>query len=214
MALFENRVDAGRQLAERLSASFTNEDIFILALPRGGVPVAFEVAKKLHAPMTVFLVRKLGLPGEEELAMGALAENGVTVMNERIVEEYNISQSQIDSVVRKETEELKRRLRVYREDQQLPDLRDKIVILVDDGIATGSTAQAAVKALRHLSPKKLILAAPVAAEDALEMLSPLVDETCCLSSPAVFFGIGQFYEDFSQTTDEQVLTLLGRSARK
>jgi putative phosphoribosyl transferase len=214
MALFENRVDAGRQLAERLSVSVKNEDVLILALPRGGVPVAFEVAQKLHAPMTVFLVRKLGLPGEEELAMGALAENGVILMNERIVEEYSISQSQIDSVVRRETEELQRRLRVYREDLQLPDLRDTTVILVDDGIATGSTAQAAIKALRILKPKKLILATPVAAEDALEMLSPLVDEICCLSSPAVFFGIGQFYEDFSQTTDEQVLTLLGSAAQK
>jgi len=210
--LFRDRTEAGRLLTARLEKYAGKPDVMVLALPRGGVPVAFEVAKALHAPMDVFVVRKLGIPGHEELAMGAVATGGVRVLNDQVVHVLGIPDYVIAAVVDWETEELKRRERLYRGDRPPPDVRGKTVILVDDGLATGSTMLAAVQALRQQGPARIVVAVPVAAPDTCELLKAHVDEVVCAATPEPFYAVGLWYQDFSQTTDEEVRELLGRSA--
>ncbi|NLG49018.1 MAG: phosphoribosyltransferase [Chloroflexi bacterium] len=212
MAFFQNRVDAGRQLAQRLMAEYGNRsDVVVLALPRGGVPVAFEVAQQLRAPMDVFLVRKLGVPGQEELAMGAIATGGVRVVNPGVVRSLGISEEAIEAVAAQEQRELARRERAYRGDHPALDVRERVAILVDDGLATGASMRAAVTAVRLQKPSKVVVAVPVAAPDTCRSLEPLVDEIICLETPAPFFGVGAWYRDFSQLTDDQVRALLERA---
>jgi predicted phosphoribosyltransferase len=212
--LFRDRTEAGRLLAARLEKFAGKPDVMVLALPRGGVPVAFEVARALHAPMDVFIVRKLGVPGHEELAMGAVASGGVRVLNDHVVAGLGIPEYVIDAVVNWETEELKRRERLYRGDRPPADVRGKTVILVDDGLATGSTMLAAVQALRQQGPARIVVAVPVASPDTCELMKAYVDEIVCAATPEPFYAVGLWYEDFSQTTDEEVRELLARSGAK
>ena len=210
--LFPDRTEAGRLLAARLEKYAGKPDVIVLALPRGGVPVAYEVARALHAPMDVFVVRKLGIPGQEELAMGAVATGGVRVLNDQVVRGLGIPDYVIDAVVDWETEELKRRERVYRGDRPPPGVRGGTVILVDDGLATGSTMLAAVRALRQQGPARIVVAVPVASPDTCELLKAHVDEVVCAATPEPFYAVGLWYRDFSQTTDEEVRELLQRAA--
>jgi putative phosphoribosyl transferase len=210
--VFNDRVEAGQVLAERLKHYADRLDVIVLALPRGGVPVAYEVAKALHAPMDVFIVRKLGIPGYEELAMGAVASGGARVLNDQVVRGLSIPDSVIDAVANWELRELERRERLYRGNRPPPDVRGKTVILVDDGLATGSTMLAAVQALRKLGPARIVVAVPVASLDTCELLNEYVDETVCATTPEPFYAVGLWYRDFSQTTDEEVRELLERSA--
>ena len=210
--LFRDRTEAGRLLAARLEQYAGKPDVMVLALPRGGVPVAYEVARALPAPMDVFIVRKLGVPGQEELAMGAVATGGVRVLNDQVVKGLGIPEYMIDAVVKWETEELKRRERLYRGDRPPPDVRGKTVILVDDGLATGSTMLAAARALRQQGPARIVVAVPVAAPDTCQLLKADVDEVVCAATPEPFYAVGLWYRDFSQTTDEEVRELLERSA--
>jgi predicted phosphoribosyltransferase len=210
--VFRDRTEAGRQLAQQLAGYANRPDVLVLALPRGGVPVAFEVAKALHAPLDVFLVRKLGVPGHEELAMGAVATGGVRVLNEPVVRALRIPQYVIDAVAAWEEQELARRERLYRGDRPPPDVRGRTVVLVDDGLATGSTMQAAVKALRQQQPAKIVVAVPTASPEACDALKLETDEVICAVTPQPFYAVGLWYEDFSQTTDEEVRELLARSA--
>jgi predicted phosphoribosyltransferase len=209
---FRNRIEAGRQLARQLTHYVNHPDILVLALPRGGVPVAFEVAKALNAPLDVFLVRKLGVPGHEELAMGAVATGGVRVVNEQVVRALGIPQYVIDAVAAWEEQELGRREQVYRGTRPPPDVRGKTVILVDDGLATGSTMQAAVKASREQQPGRIVVAVPTASPEACEALKQEADEVICAVTPQPFHAVGLWYEEFTQTTDEEVRELLARSA--
>jgi putative phosphoribosyl transferase len=177
-------------------------------LPRGGVPVGFEVARELHVPLDIFTVRKLGTPGQEELAMGAIAPGGVREINRDVVEALMISHETIERVARRELVELERRERAYRGTRPRPEIRDKIVIVVDDGLATGASMRAAVHALRQMSPGKIIVAVPVGAVDTCRELAKLADEIICLNKPEPFYGVGGWYEDFSQTSDDEVRELL------
>jgi predicted phosphoribosyltransferase len=207
---FRNRTDAGRQLGEKLAAYADRPDILVLALPRGGVPVAFEVARALGAPLDVFLVRKLGVPGYEELAMGAVATGGVRVLNNEIVSGLGISEHEIDAVVAGEMQELVRRDRLYRGDRQPPDVGGRTVILVDDGLATGATMRAAVQALKRQQPARIVAAVPTASPDTCQMLKAEADDVVCAMTPEPFFAVGHWYEDFTQTTDDEVRELLAR----
>lgn len=209
---FEDRTEAGKLLAARLTEYAGRRDTIVLALPRGGVPVAFEIARALSAPLDVFLVRKLGLPGQEELAMGAIATGGVMVLNRDVVAHFAIPQRIIDKVARQEQPELERRERLYRGDRPAPELRGVTVILVDDGLATGSTMRAAIAALKKLEPGRIVVAVPVSPQSAVEELEKEVDEVVCLFTPEPFDGVGRWYEDFSQTTDQEVRSLLDRAA--
>ena len=206
--LFRDRADAGRQLAARLKPYAGTPDVMVLALPRGGVPVAYEVARALHAPMDVFIVRKLGVPGQEELAMGAVATGGVRVLNHQVVNALGIPDYVIDAVAKWETDELKRREQLYRGHRPPPNVRGKTVILVDDGLATGSTMLAAVRALREQGPARIVVAVPVASPDTCELLKTHVDEVVCAATPEPFYAVGFWYRDFAQTTDEEVRELL------
>jgi predicted phosphoribosyltransferase len=188
--------------------------VIVLGLPRGGVPVAFEVAQRLGAPLDVFVVRKLGVPGFEELAAGAIASGGVRVLNEDVVRALPNAEQAIESVTARETAELERREQKYRDGRPAPELRDRIVILVDDGLATGATMRAAVKALRHSGTAKIVVAVPVGPPDTCREVEHEADETVCLSTPEFFQAVGQYYEDFSQTTDEEVRELLARGAQQ
>jgi len=208
--MFQDRHDAGQALAIQLRKYADRSDTLVLALPRGGVPVGYEVAQALKAPLDVFMVRKLGVPGHEELAFGAIASGGARVLNDRVIRGLGLSQTAIDEVTAEETRELSRRERVYRDDQPLPSIRDKIVILVDDGLATGSTMRAAVKALRGLGPERIVVAVPVGAPETCSDLASEADEVVCATQPERFQAVGQWYSDFSQTTDEEVRILLGR----
>ena len=205
---FRNRTDAGRQLAEKLAAYADRGDVLVLALPRGGVPVAFEVAQALGAPLDVFVVRKLGVPGYEELAMGAVATGGVRVLNDEIVRDLGISDHEIDAVVARELHEVARRERLYRGDHPPPDVAGRTVILVDDGLATGATMRAAVAALRQQQPARIVIAVPTASPDTSEALKAEVDHVVCAVTPEPFFAVGHWYEDFTQTTDDEVRELL------
>jgi putative phosphoribosyl transferase len=209
--LFSDRAEAGRVLAEQLRHHAGRPDVIVLALPRGGVPVAYEVAKALHVPLDIFVVRKLGIPGHEELAMGAVATGGVRVLNDQVIKGLSIPGYVIDAVANWELRELARRERLYRGDRPPPEVRGKTVILVDDGLATGSTMLAAVQALRKLGPARIVVAVPVAAPDTCELLKEYVDETVCAATPEPFYAVGLWYRDFSQTTDEEVRELLERS---
>jgi putative phosphoribosyl transferase len=212
--LFQNRIEAGKLLAVELAKYANRKDVIVLGLPRGGVPVAFEVAKRLNAPLDVFVVRKLGVPGHRELAMGAIATGGVRVLNERVVEELGISEETIDAVAAEEHQELKRREVAYRGHVASPEIRGKTVILVDDGIATGSTMRAAVLALRKQHPAHLIVAVPTAAASSCHELRHQVDELVALMVPEEFYAVGQWYEDFSQTSDAEVTRLLEQAGHR
>jgi predicted phosphoribosyltransferase len=208
MYTFTNRAEAGHLLAQKLAAYRNDPAVCVLALPRGGVPVAFEIAKALHAPLDVFVVRKLGVPGQSELAMGAIASGGVRVLNEDVVESLRIPEHVIEAVTAREEEELRRREAAYRGDQVGLDLHNRIAILVDDGIATGATMRAAVSALARQNPMRTVVAVPVAPPDACEMLAEIVDEVVCLIRPYWMGGVGAWYEDFRPVADQQVRELL------
>jgi predicted phosphoribosyltransferase len=210
--VFRDRREAGRLLAAKLAAYANRPEVLVLALPRGGVPVGFEVARALKAPLDVFIVRKLGVPGHEELAMGAVATGGVRVLNDEIVSALRIPEYVIDKVTAKEQQELARRERLYRGNRPAPDVRGRVVILVDDGLATGATMLAAIKALRQQQPARIVVAVPTAAPETCEELKAEVDDVICAVTPRPFHGVGLWYEDFSQTTDEEVRNLLSLSA--
>jgi putative phosphoribosyl transferase len=210
---FRDRYEAGRLLADRLAAYAGQPDVLVLALPRGGVPVGYEVARALRAPLDVFLVRKLGVPGHEELAMGAVATGGVRVLNEEIVSALRVPDSVIDDTTAREREELARRERLYRGDRPPPDVRDRKAILVDDGLATGATMHAAIAALRRQQPARIVVAVPTASPDICHALRAEVDEVVCAITPEPFHAVGLWYEDFSPTTDDEVRELLARAAR-
>ena len=205
---FVDRSEAGERLGARLTVFAGRQDVTVLALPRGGVPVAFEIARALSAPLDVFLVRKLGVPGQEELAMGAIASGGVTIVNRDVVDHLAIPQTTIDAVARREQQELERRELLYREKRPAPEVKGMTVILVDDGLATGSTMRAAIAALKKLEPGRIVVAVPVAPPSAVKDLEMEVDEVVCVFSPEPFDGVGRWYLDFSQTTDQEVRNLL------
>lgn len=213
MMQFRNRIEAGQQLAKKLAKYANHPDVLVLALPRGGVPVGYEVAQALNAPLDVFVVRKLGVPGHEELAMGAIASGGVRVLNGEVVESLDIPDDVIDAVAARELRELERRERAYRDDRPAPDVQGRTVILVDDGIATGSTMKAAIEALRQLEAGRIVVAVPTAALSTVREMRRDVDDLVAVMTPADFSGVGQWYEDFSQTTDEEVRDLLERASR-
>jgi putative phosphoribosyl transferase len=210
--LFKDRTAAGQVLAKELAAYTNRSDVLILALPRGGVPVAFEVAKALKAPLDVFLVRKLGVPGQEELAMGALASGGVRVLNDEVVAGLGLSETIINKVAEKEQQELERRERLYRDDRPAPDLHGRTVILVDDGLATGATMRAAVRALQQQQPAQLVVGVPVSSPETCQEFQTEVDDIVCARTPRPFHSVGLWYDDFSQTTDDEVRDLLHSAA--
>jgi putative phosphoribosyl transferase len=211
---FRDRTEAGKLLAAKLGRYASRTDVLVLALPRGGVPVAFEVARALNAPLDLFLVRKLGVPGHEELAMGAIASGGGRVLNDEVVEHLRISDELINAVVAEEELELERRERAYRGERPMPAVDGRTVILIDDGVATGSTMRAAVAALRQKSPAHLVVAVPTAAASTASELRAEVDDFVAVIEPEEFFAVGQWYENFSQTTDAEVRALLERAAQR
>jgi predicted phosphoribosyltransferase len=208
MGLFKNREDGGRELARQLTDYAGRPDVLVLGLPRGGVPVAAEVARSLGAPLDIFLVRKLGVPGHSELAMGAVAEGGVRVVSPDVVGDLGIPASVIEQVAIRERFELERRDRLYRGDRKRPSVRDRTVILVDDGLATGATMEAAVLALRRLEPAAIVVAVPVGAREARDHLATIADRVVCVATPEPFSAVGLWYDDFSQTTDDEVRNAL------
>ncbi|HEY6366036.1 MAG TPA: phosphoribosyltransferase [Candidatus Binatia bacterium] len=207
---FADRADAGRKLATQLMIYANNPNLLVLALPRGGVPIAYEIARALHAPLDVFLVRKLGVPLEEELAMGAIATGGVRVLNE---EATNFPDSIIDNVAKREQRELERRERLYRGDRPALDIEGRAIILVDDGLATGATMRAAAIALRQMKPLKIVVAVPVAPPETCEAFRSEVEEVICAITPDPFIAVGVWYSDFSQTSDEEVRQLLEQASQ-
>jgi putative phosphoribosyl transferase len=211
---FRDRTDAGRILAARLSANANRADLVVLALPRGGVPVAAEVARALAAPLDVFVVRKLGVPGHPELAMGATASGGIRVLNEDLIAALDIAREDVDRAASRESVELQRRDRLYRGQRERPPLRGRTIILVDDGLATGATMEAAVVALRAEQPARIIVAAPVAARESAERLTRIADEVVCVATPEPFQAVGLWYEYFDQTTDQEVIELVRQAARR
>jgi putative phosphoribosyl transferase len=208
---YRDRREAGVELAARLGHYRGRDDVVVLALPRGGVPVAAEVARLLDVPFDVFLVRKLGVPGHRELAMGAIASRGVRVLNDEVVGWYRIPNSVIDAVAHDEQRELERRERAYREDRPPVDLRDRIVLLIDDGLATGSTMRAAVEGVRANGPRRVVVAVPVGSPESCREFAEISDEVVCARAPAFFSAVGEWYQDFSQTSDEEVQDLLRQS---
>ncbi|MBA2659936.1 MAG: phosphoribosyltransferase [Nitrosospira sp.] len=211
---FANRAEAGKILAEALSGYIGKNNILVLALPRGGVPVAYEVARKLSAPLDLWLVRKLGVPGQEDLALGALAGKNIRVLNDDIINLLNIDQSAIDIVIAREQAELGRRNRLYRQDRPPPDIKGKTTIIIDDGVATGATMRAAIASLRQADATQIIAAVPVGAVSTCRKIEQEADELICLHTPEPFYGVGQWYIDFSQTSDEEVLALLASAATR
>lgn len=211
---FQDRYEAGRRLAEALGNYAGRSDVLVVALPRGGVPVGYEVARALGAPLDVMQVRKLGVPGHEELAMGAIASGGVRIVSEDVVEALRIPERVIATVAAAETQELERRERIYREGRLFPELRGRTVILVDDGLATGSTMRAAAAALRSMGAARLVAAVPVAPKESCAALRETVDDVVCATMPDRFMAVGEWYEDFSQTSDEEVSELLRRGGRE
>jgi putative phosphoribosyl transferase len=209
--MFRDRIDAGRKLSKKLSKYVNRSGVIVLGIPRGGVPVAFEVASALNAPLDIFLSRKLGVPGQEELAFGALATGGARVLDHELIEAVGISEDTIQRITDAVEKELERRARVYRGDRPPLNVEGQTVILVDDGIATGSSIRAAIHALRQLKPAHIVVAVPVAPQSTADRLRGEADEFVCLATPELFFAIGQFYEDFSQLTDEDVTRLLDRA---
>ena len=211
---YHDRNDAGQQLAEQLRLYANRPDVLVLALPRGGVPVGFAVAQALHAPLDVFLVRKLGVPGHEELAMGAIASGDVRVLNEDVVHFLQIPLTVIDAVAAQEQEELDRRTRYYRRGRPPLDVQRCTVILVDDGLATGATMRAAVMALRQQQPARIVMAVPIASSTVCHELETVADEVVCAETPEPFYAVGLWYEDFAQTSDAEVCDLLARAEHR
>ena len=214
MAPFKNRRDAGKKLAQKLTAYARHPNGLILALPRGGVPVAYEVALALTIPLDIFIVRKLGVPGREELAFGAIASGGVRVLNGDVVRMLSIPDEVINFVAKREGQELKRRENLYRGDRPLPEFRDRTVILVDDGLATGASMRAAVAGLRTQRPARIVIAVPAAAPEVCQAFQAEVDEVVCAITPELFYGVGRWYENFSQVTDDEVRILLQEANRQ
>jgi putative phosphoribosyl transferase len=212
--LFRDRYDAGRRLSVKLREYAGRNDVLVLALPRGGVPVGYEVAQALGVPLDIFLVRKLGVPGHEELAMGAIASGGVQVVNEEAVQALNIPPQLIEAAAKRELHELARREQAYRQGRPPPNVHGKIVILVDDGLATGSTMRAAVAAMRQRNPAQIVVAVPVGATETCMEFRQIADKLVCLAEPEPFYAVGTWYEDFSQTTDEEVRELLTRAGQE
>lgn len=206
---YRDRHDAGKKLAEALQSYANRDDIIVLALPRGGVPVAYEVARALHVPLDVFIVRKVGTPGHSELAMGAIAPQNTVILNNGIIKDLGITEEEIELVKEKEQKELTRREIAYRGNKPFPNLKNKTVILVDDGIATGASMHAAIIALQKFHPASIVCAVPVASDDAYALLSPLVSDFICPLIPADFVAVGSWYQQFDQTEDEEVKGLLG-----
>jgi putative phosphoribosyl transferase len=211
---FRDRIDAGRRLAKKLEAYDERNDVIVLGLARGGVPVAYEVASHLRLPLDVFIVRKLGVPGYGELAMGAIASGGVRVVNEGVIRALQpYAEKMLEAVAAKESAELERREREYRDGRPPLEVRDRVVILVDDGLATGASMRAAAQALRQKGAAQIVVAVPVGSAETCREFEEEVDETICAIAPEHFYGVGQFYEDFSQTTDEEVRELLAAAAK-
>jgi predicted phosphoribosyltransferase len=214
MEQFRDRREAGRILAQKLSAYANRSDVTIFALPRGGVPVAYEVALALNAPLDIYIVRKLGLPGREELAIGAVASGGVRVLNEDIIYALGIPDELINVVAQRELQEVERREHEYRGDRPAPDVHDRTVILIDDGLATGASMRAAVVGLRSRHPARIVIAVPTAAPETCNAFYFKVDEIVCAMTPEPFYGVGRWYKNFSQTTDEEVRMLLQEANRQ
>lgn len=212
MQLFADRADAGRQLADALAAYSRKPNVFVLALPRGGVPIGYEVARRLRAPLDVYVVRKLGVPGHEELAMGALASDGTCVVDEELIDSLGIGAAALEEVVHREIDELRRRETAYRDARPEPDITGKVVIVVDDGLATGATMRAAATALRTRHPAAIVAAVPVAASRTCASLQDVVDRVVCVDTPEPFHAVGLYYRNFEQTSDEEVRRLLARAA--
>jgi putative phosphoribosyl transferase len=208
---FKDRLQAGKLLAKRLRPYAGRPEAIVLALPRGGVPVGFEVAQALGVALDILIVRKLGMPGHEEYAMGAIASGGLCVLQADLDEKYGILPAQIEAVKQRELAEIERREHLYRAARPVPELHGRIVILVDDGLATGSTMLAAIQAVRQAGPAHLIVAVPVAAPETCRQLGAEVDEIICLHTPDQFFSVGMWYQDFKQTTDQEVIDLLGQA---
>jgi putative phosphoribosyl transferase len=206
-----DRTAAGRALGQALAAYAPRDDVIVLALPRGGVPVGYEAAEAIGADLDLMLVRKLGTPGQPELAMGAIASGGARVLNQEIIDALSIDEAILGDVARREQRELERRQRAYRGDRPLPELRAQCIILVDDGIATGATMRAAIAALRQQEPARIVVAVPVAPSDTVARLRREADEVVCLETPAPFVAIGRWYQDFPQLSDEDVRNLLSRA---
>jgi predicted phosphoribosyltransferase len=211
--IFQDRRDAGRQLARRLT-HLRGQDAIVLALPRGGIVVGYEIARALGTPLDVIVARKLGAPGNPEFGFGAIAPGGVRFLDEQTVGWLGLSEEQIDRIAAEEALEMERRLRRYRGGRPLPDVRQRAVILVDDGLATGVTARAAIRAIRRWEPGHLVLAVPVSAPDTARAVSSEVDELVCLETPPGFMAVGQYYMDFEQTSDEEVIELIERARRE
>ncbi|MDR5725856.1 MAG: phosphoribosyltransferase [Terriglobia bacterium] len=211
--MFHDRVDAGKRLAKLMANYANRKDVLVLGIPRGGVPVAFEVAQALHAPLDILLVRKLGTPGQQELAMGAIATGGVRIINDQLVADLGITKEQVAEAVAAQEAELQRREQLYRGVRPGISVAGKTTILVDDGIATGSSMLAAITALRALRPEKIVVAVPVAPSHSDEQIKKTADEFICLYQPGLLFSIGQFYDDFSQTEDADVRSLLEQAAK-
>src|SRR5689334_19879818 len=211
---FLNRTDAGRQLAAELTRYGARSDVLVLGLPRGGVPVAFEIAMAIDAPLDVFVVRKLGLPGHEEFGIGAIASGGVRVVDESVLRSYGVDANTLDQITERERRELERREHLYRDDRPFPPVQNRTVILVDDGLATGSTMRAAVAALRAEGPRAVVIAVPVGAPETCAAMRRLADRVVCLETPDPFYAVGLWYDDFEQTTDDQVHELLERAASR
>jgi predicted phosphoribosyltransferase len=214
MTLLRDRREAGHRLAQKLQAYRDRDDVLVLALPRGGVPVAFELAQELNLPMDVFLVRKLGVPWQPELAMGAVASGGVRVLNPEVVHSLHMTDTEIEDVARREEQILRERERLFRGDRPPPRIEGKTVILVDDGLATGSSMRAAIEALRRQNPARIVVAVPVSSSGTCEELGQEVDEIVCLATPEPFYAVGQWYVDFSPTSDEEVQELLAAPSSK
>lgn len=210
---FPDRAEAGRVLGLELAKYAGAADVIVLGLPRGGVPVAYEVARALRVPLDVFIVRKLGVPGFEELAVGAIASGGVRVLNEEVANALPNADEIIEAVTQRESAELERREHEYRDGRPAPELQNKTVILIDDGLATGATMRAAVKALRQRGAVKIVVAVPVGPPDTCKEFEEVADEVVCASSPEFFQAVGQYYEDFSQTSDDEVRDLLTKAAQ-
>jgi putative phosphoribosyl transferase len=208
---FRDRAEAGRVLAQQLQEYSGRDDVVVLALPRGGVPVGFELARALAAPLDLFLVRKLGVPGHEELALGAIASGGVRVLNDAVVSELGLTPRDVERAATVEGRELERREQLYRNGRAPIDLRGRTAILVDDGLATGATMRAAARAVRLQGPSRVVVAVPVAAEQTCRELTAEVDELVCVKTPHPFLAVGSWYDDFGQTTDEEVRELLARA---
>ena len=212
MARFRDRRDAGRRLAADLASYANRPDVRVLALPRGGVPVAYEVARALDAPLDVFVVRKLGVPGHEEYAMGAIASGGAVLVNQQVVRSLGVTHDQVQRVLETESRELERREEQYRGDRPAPQVAGNTVILVDDGLATGSTMMVAVSALREEKPARIVVAVPLGSRDTCAAMRAVADDVICSMTPEPFQAVGLWYDDFSQTSDEEVHALLDRSA--